>query len=290
MAAGMAVVYLILAGTVLWLWLGQSGVATSLDVTLVCFAPAVLGVVLASTSTADQNQYILRNLACVLFTPVLLLFWGTSLDPAVAMPGREVWPFATAAGLGHAVAFVGLIFWGGSVLTVVPAAPGVSACGVDMLRARLLSLRQLPVPFTLSSDGAGNVIARIQFAAGENRGHSITLKLDAERHHVRVQEKLAADGARPRTEDEASMRGPGDPYFDPGRPDATSISARSVQTSMIDPQRLAATPLRLFQHTVELPADFAAALDADGVVTLLCAVVTQSGWQWRPVFFGTGKS
>jgi hypothetical protein len=71
---------------------------------------------------------------------------------------------------------------------------------------------------------------------------------------------------------------------------ASSISGRSVQTTMINPQRLAATPLRLFQQTVELPADFAATLDAASVVTLLCAVVMQSGWRWQPVFFGTGAS
>jgi hypothetical protein len=33
-------------------------------------------------------------------------------------------------------------------------------------------------------------------------------------------------------------------------------------------------------------ADFVASLDERGVATLLCAVVTRSGWHWQPAFFG----
>jgi hypothetical protein len=287
---GVAVAYLVLAGALLWLWLGTSGVARTLPVTLVCFAPALLGVVLARTSTDDQNQYIARVLACAAFMPVLLLFWGTSLDPDSEMPGRSVWPFAVAAAVGHALAFVGLIFWGGSFATRVAAQPGASTSSADDLRARLLGLAQTAVPFDISSDADGALSASFRFPKGEHRSHQLLLKFDAARHRVHVREKLGASAARPQTADEASMRGAGDAYFDPARPNASHVSGITLQTSMIDPKLLAALPLRLFGPTVELPEQTAAALDADGMVRLLCAVVTRSGWHWQPVFFGSGAS
>ena len=288
--AWLAVAYLMLFGALLWLWLDRSGVQASWLDTTICFAPAVVGVVLGRTSTADQKQYIARILACVSFLPILLLFWGTSLDPALPMPERLVWPFAVGAALGHAVAFVGLIFWGGSYVTAVPAAVGVTPASADDLRARLLSLNQAGAPFDVASQAVGEVLVSLRFARGGSRGHQLMLKFDSKRHLVKVREKLTASMARPGSEDEASMQGPAETYFDPTRPNASHVSGTTLQTSTIDPQRLAALPLRLFGQTVELPDDFAASLDANGMVTLLCAVVTRSGWGWQPVFFGPGDS
>lgn len=286
--AGVAVAYLALAGGVLWLWLGRTGVDTTPLIVAVCFAPAALGAALAFTSTADQTQYIARVLACASFTPMLLLFWGTSLDPDVVMPERVVWPFAVAAAIGHAAAFVGLIFWGGSFATLVPAAPNISPSQPAQLRARLLSLGQTGVPLDVSGDVADVVVAALRLATGEERGHRVILNFNPARRVVRVQEKLTASGARPQDANEASMRGPGDDSFDPTRPTASHISGKTVQTRMIDPQRLAAVPLRMVGETVELPGEFTSSLAADDTVTLLCAVVTRSGWHWQPVFFGGG--
>lgn len=285
--AWLTVAYLMLFGAVLWLWLGRSGVQTSWFDTLLCFAPVLLGVVLARTSTTDQKQYIARVLACAAFMPVLLLFWGTSQDPATPMPDRLVWPFAVGAAIGHAAAFVGLIFWGGSYVTLVPATPGVSAVAADELLARLLSLNQVGAPLDVASQASGMVAVSLRFASGGSRGHQVMLKFNSERRLVTVREKLTASMARPATEDEASMRGPVDTYFDPTRPSASHVSGTTLQTSTIDPQRLDALALRMFGQTVELPDGFAASLDADGMVTLLCAVVTRSGWGWQPVFFGS---
>jgi hypothetical protein len=289
MLAAVAVAYLAAAGAALWLWLGHSAVATPPLVVAVCFAPAVLAAVLAGTSLADPTQYIARILACAAFTPILLLFWGTSLDPAVTLPDRRIWPFAVAAATGHAAAFVGLIFWGGSFATRVAAAPGVAASSQDTLRARLLSLGQAGVPFALSANPGPGLVATLDNADAA-RSHRVLLDFEPAHHIVRVREKLSASAARPRDADEASMRGPGDPHFDPTRPTATRVSGKTVQTSMIDAQRLAAMPVRLVGPSAELPADVAAALDPDGVVTLLCAVVTRSGWHWQPVFFASADS
>lgn len=287
--AGVAVAYLVLAGAVMWLWLNRTGVDTSPLIVIVCFAPAALGVALAFTSTEDQTQYIARVLACVSFTPILLLFWGTSVDPDVAMPERVVWPFAVIAAIVHAAAFVGLIFWGGSFATVVPAAPNISPSQPQELRARLISLGQTGVPLDVSGEVANVVVAAVRLATGEERGHRVILNFNPARRVVRVQEKLTASGASPQDANEANMRGPGDDHFDPTRPTATRISGKTVQTRMIDPQRLAAIPLRMFGESVELPDDFTSSLAPDDTVTLLCAVVTRSGWHWQPVFFGGGN-
>jgi hypothetical protein len=283
----LAVAYLVLFGAMLWLWLDRSGVDPSWIETTICLAPAILGIFLARTSTEDQKQYIARILACVGFLPILLLFWGTSLDPASDMPSRLAWPFAVGAALVHAAAFVGLIFWGGSYITAVPAAAGVAPASAGDLSARLVSLDRVGAPWDVASELNGTVLVSLRFASGGQRGHQVRLKLNPQRHAVQVREKLTASMARPANEQEASMRGPADSYFDPTRPSASHVSGTTLQTSMIDPQRLATLPLRLFGQGVELPDGYAAALDTDGMVTLLCAVVTRSGWRWQPVFFAS---
>ncbi len=290
MLAAVAVAYLAAAGGVLWFWLGHSGVATPPVVVAVCLAPAVLGAVLAWTSLEDPTQYIARIVACAAFTPILLLFWGTSLDPAVAMPERRVWPFAVAAAIGHAAAFVGLIFWGGQFATQVSAAAGTAPCSPDDLRARLLSLGQGVPALEFSRQTEGGLVVALGHDRDPARSHQVLLDFNAARHAVRVREKLSASAARPRTGEEGSMRGPGDDWFDPTRPSATRISGKTVQTRMIKPQQLAAVPLRFAGPIVECAAGHGDGLDNEGLVTLLCAVVTRSGWHWQPAFFGSGDS
>ncbi len=84
------------------------------------------------------------------------------------------------------------------------------------------------------------------------------------------------------------MRGPSDPAFDPARPQANRVYGRTAQTTMIDPVRLAAVPLTFTQRSVATvsPA-FLSTLDEEGMMTLLCALVTQSGWKWEPALFAT---
>ena len=64
-----------------------------------------------------------------------------------------------------------------------------------------------------------------------------------------------------------------------------------LQTSMIDPARLHATRLSLRGgHAEPAPGAMSRAVaDADDVVTLLCALVTRSGYVWQPLLVGRGR-
>ena len=110
-------------------------------------------------------------------------------------------------------------------------------------------------------------------------------------HTVRVRELLGASGAAPRDADEASMRSIGDAAFDPARPDAQRISSRTAQASMIDPARLQATRLVLRDGQAGPVPEARArtAADPDALVTLLCALVTRSGYAWQPSL-GIGRA
>lgn len=280
-----SVAYLMLVGLVMWLWLRRSGVETTPIVVILCALPAVLSTGLALTSTEDQRQYLARVLACAGFVPVLLLFWGTSLSPAVADPNRAVWPFGVCAAIGHALVFVGGIFVGGSFVTTVPASPGVAVASSTELVARIRSLEGAALG--VSSPEPRRLVVLLLKEATENRSHEVKLQLDEVRHVVQVREKVSASGARPRTASEASMRGPGDSSYNPTRPNATRVSETTFQTTMIVPSRLAQVPLRVHLDRVEVPEEFLRGLDGDGMMTLLCAVATQSGWRWQPVFLNS---
>lgn len=285
----LATLYLALVGAVTWMWLRWFGVEPTPVVTAVCASPAVLGAVLTMTSMSDERQYTLRVLTGMMFTPALLLFWATSLDPDPGALARPVWPFATGLAIAHALCIVGTIFVGGSTLTAVPAATGVAVIGAPELRDRLLSLNAASAPFEVANgSGTADVVVAYRFGADARRSHHVLLKLDTAKREVRVRERTGAAGARPITADEASMRSPGDPFFDPTRPNATHVWGKTAQTTQIERARLSAVPVRFQGREAKLPADFAAALDGDGMVTLLCAVVTRSGWRWQPVFFGSG--
>jgi hypothetical protein len=215
----------------------------------------------------------------------------------VAAPVEPVarWPFFTAMSLAHGFALVVLIARGGSTTTRVPALRGVAPATPEQLRARLLSLARPTGPFDicLVTEG-GSQAVRVDASPSrlpscdpaDPTTHLITLHLDAASACVRVHEKLAARAAAPRNAEQASMRGPGDEWFDPARPDARRRWASTVQATMIVPTRLAAVPLQLYAQHAELPAAHAASLDGEGVVTALCALVTRSGWHWQPRLFG----
>ena len=85
---------------------------------------------------------------------------------------------------------------------------------------------------------------------------------------------------------DASLRSIGDTWFDPSRPQAQRVSGITLQASMIEPSRLAATRLAMDGGQVRLLAPAAADLDADGVVAVLAALVTRSGYGWQPELGG----
>jgi hypothetical protein len=275
-----AVAYLILFSGVVGLWLeGYAGSVATAD-GLVLALPALLGLVLAMTSTGDPRQYVARVLAAMMFAPILLLFWATSFAPALHSSAQPVWPFALAAAVGHAGAFVATILLGGVLLTRVPALRGSSVLAAADLRARLLALDGLTPATTAVGDDADGVLVAWHAASGEERRHEIRLSIDAARRRVRVRERLVAAGAAPATAADASLRAPGEDRFDPARPRAQAVSGVTWQTTLIDPARLGEL-LPVVDARVLPPA---AAGDGEALVTLLCALVTRSGWDWRPEF------
>ena len=286
----LAALYLAAVGAVTWVWLRWYGVEPTPPITAVCALPAVLGAVLACTSTADERQYVARVLACMLFLPALLAFWAGSLDPDPGAVARPVWPFATGLMAIHALCFVGVIFWGGSTLTAVAPVAGVPIVSATDLRARLFSLNTASVPFEVAN-GSGNpdIVVSYRYDAAARRSHHVLLNLDAGRREVRVRERVGAAGARPISADEASMRGPGDLSYDPTRPKATHIWGKTAQTTQIETGRLAAVHLQFNGHAARLSPESAAGLDGEGMVTVLCALVTRSGWRWQPEFFASGR-
>jgi len=203
------------------------------------------------------------------------------LAPSAPLPQ---WPFYTGAVVTHVLFFVGLIFWGGSALTQVPALAGSVAVSADTLIERLASLARLSHRLIVSTPDAQSVLFEVP--AGQRRSHKIALRLDAARHAVQVEEKLAASGAAPDDEAEASMGDFAESAFDATRPDAQRIWSSTWQATMIEPARLAGVPLQLQAASALLPASYLDSLDGEGVLTVLCAVVTRSGWRWEPRLLG----
>ena len=74
----------------------------------------------------------------------------------------------------------------------------------------------------------------------------------------------------------------GESAFDATRPDAQRVWSSTWQATMIEPARLAGVPLQLHAAGVLVPASYLDSLDGEGVLTVLCAVVTRSGWRWQP--------
>jgi hypothetical protein len=197
--------------------------------------------------------------------------------PEARMPQ---WPFYTGAVVVHMLFFVGLIFWGGSALTQVPALAGSTVVAVDALSDRLCSLARASERLIVSKPDPHSVLFEVPFA--KRRNHKIMLRLDAARRAVRVEEKLAAGGAAPIDDDEAGMGDFGDSAFDATCPDARRAWSLTWQATMIEPSRLAGVPLQLQATSALLPVSYLDSLDGEGVLTVLCAVVTRSGWHWRP--------
>lgn len=268
-------------GGAVWWWLRSGAPDLPLAVPVVCALPAFCAVLLSFTSNSDPTQYALRIMACGLFGPILLLFWSTNIARQ-----QPVWPFATAATVLHAAAFVGFVMWAGGALTRVTADPSSAKASGATLAGRLLSVGSVGAPFDVESRSAGEIVVWYRYPEGEERSHAVILNLDQAKSQVRVRERVSANGARPKTAEEASLRGPAAPYQDPARPRANRVYGTVAQTSPIDPARLRAMPVTFTGNRASLPAGFAPGLDEDGMVTLLCAVTTRSGWDWQPGFFG----
>jgi hypothetical protein len=229
---------------------------------------------------ADANQALARLTAQQVPVP------QDELAPAPTEPAASG-AFFTAMATAHAFAFIVLIAWAGSHTTQVPALRRAAMATPDELRARLLSLARPTGPFVITELAVlGSRALRVDVSPSPRRTHHITLHIDAGRGSVRVHEKLGINGDAPQDADEASMQGVGDEWSDPARPEAQKQWSSTVQATMIVPSRLATVPLQLQSRRADLPPDYAAKLDGEGVLTALCALVTRSGWHWRPRLLG----
>ena len=285
-----AVVQLTLMGGLAWYWLASARAEHGLLEALICAAPAVLALRLGFTSQADRQQYVARLLACAAMLPILLMMWAGAQDTPAATPDaalwvRHPWIFFTGFAVLHAAIFVAAIAWLARAVTRVEAARRAAPVPAAVLVQRLHALAAAGVPFTLAA-GANPAEWTVALRLAEAEGtHRVLLKIDEPGRTVRVRERLGASGAAPCNCEEASMRTLGEPICDPTRPQAQKISSRVAQATMIDPARLQATRLYLHDdHAEPAPqAVSATASDPDAVVTLLCALVTRSGYAWQPL-------
>ncbi|HKW85316.1 MAG TPA: hypothetical protein VJN68_16330 [Burkholderiaceae bacterium] len=205
---------------------------------------------------------------------------AASATAAARTAALPQWPFYAGAATLHLLFFAGLIVWGGSALTQVPALAGTVAVSAEALSDRLCSLARASDRLVVSTPVPGSLLFDVR--VGQRRSHRITLRLDAGRLTVRVGEKIAAGGAAPIDDGEASMGDFGESSFDATRPDAQRVWSSTWQATMIEPARLASVPMQLQATSALLPAAYLDSLDGEGVLTVLCAIVIRSGWHWQP--------
>lgn len=247
---------------------------------LICAAPALLAVALCFTDRSDRRQYSARLAVCVLMPPILQLMWGSS-EP-VLMSDLTGWLVWGGAALVHAIGFCTTVWWLAQKTTGIAAVAGVPPVGAAALGRRLQSLEAagLPVNVGPGRQPAQWVVA-LRYPSGVDRSHRIGLALDEATATVTVHEQLGARGTAPQDGEEASLRTLADPAFDPSRPDAQEVWNHAIQATMIEPERLAALAPGLEGDRVVVLPGQAAALDGEGVVTLLAALVTASGYAWQ---------
>lgn len=281
-----AVAYTGVLGAACAAWHRAAGTAPEWWALAVSFAPALLALACALTAQHDRRQYVARLMAATLMGPILVLFW--SLD-GPTRPGLGM-ALAIAFVLSHGAAFVLAVWWLAAFTTQIApegAAEGAAApASPATLLRRIASLRALGLPLdvreTAPAPAQGLQISWHPTGRPE-RVHVVQLRLDAAGRAVAVHERLQADGAAPADADEASMRSPGEPAFDPARPAAQRVWLRTVQTTMLDDQRLREVPLALDgDRAVWTRAGAPALPDTDALMACLAAIVTRSGWGWRP--------
>ena len=247
----------------------------------ICLAPALLALVLARTSRADRQQYVARLMACAAMLPLLLLMWAGSQP--VTVSDAVVWSAAVGLFVVHMGVFVLAVFWLARLATRIETQPGAALVGSALLGLRFMSLvdQRLPVDVT-AGPRADEWLVSIRFSPGVPRSHRIRLRVDETRRMVRVRERLGARGAAPADSDEASLRSIGDTWFDPARPQAQRVSGITLQATMIEPARMAATRVAMEGGQAAVLSPAAGDLDPDGVIAVLAAVVTRSGYVWQP--------
>ncbi|MFT3953286.1 MAG: hypothetical protein QM722_02420 [Piscinibacter sp.] len=279
-AAAACTAYLLVVGLAFAAWHLVVGTTPFAFVMVVCAAPVVLCAVFGLRSQHDRRQYIARPMATVLMAPILLLFW--SID-GPTQPGLGL-ALAIAFVLLHAAVFVLAVKWMGAFTTRIEPAAGTPVASTAALVQRLAALASLGLPLDLHADPAQQQLHLAWTPAGPSQQrHHVTLHLQPQAAQVEVLEQLRGDGTAPADADQASMRSPGDPYFDPTCPEAQKVWSRTAQSTMLDEQRLAAAPVALVgDRLVWRGAAERTLPDTDALMACLAVIVVQSGWCWAP--------
>ncbi len=266
-------VYLALFGAAVWALLPraeQSSLAMA-----ICALPLAAGLWMALRPADERKQRVAENLASLTMPPVLLLFWA-----------ELAWPLSLGLTVVHVLAFLAVLMLAGTRLTRVAAAAGRAPVGADVLVQRLGAITTWP-GVRITQDSAEHLIVHCTVATEQGaRSHRLLLTIDERGAQVRVREHITAQATAPVTEEEANMRPTGALRYAPTTPDASLVWSRAVQTRLIDEAKLARLAIQFEGPLARIPAaDGALALD-DRVVPMLCALVTRSGYAWRPAFFG----
>ena len=261
-------------GAAVWLVAGDASSTTS---AIVCALPALAALALAFTSPGDRRQYVARLLAAAGLLPLLSLMWADGPQT----PGLRLLALAVL----QLTLFVAAVAALATAATRVGAVDGAAVASAEGLGRRLRSLTALGLPLRVVA-GEQPGTWRVDLHDTPERAHCVLLSIDAAKRRVVVRERLGVMGAVPRDADEAAMRGIGDVAFDAARPRASQLHSRTAQATMIVPERLEAVTLQCAGDQV-LHAN-AGGRDAESTVTLLAALVTRSGYEWRPVLFARG--
>ncbi|WP_341888818.1 hypothetical protein [Variovorax sp. YR752] len=279
--AGVAcTVYTLLVAAAFSAWhlaIGSTPMALAL---VICFLPAALCFACACSSQHDRRQYVARLMAAALMAPILLLFW--SIDgPTHAGLGMAL---AIGFVLLHVAAFLLGLRWLAAFSTRIDPAAGTPVASTAMLVQRLIALPSLGLPLDVHADPTHHTLQFGWNPTGQaRRRHRVTLHLQTDAAQVQVLEQLQADGAAPADTREASMRSPGDAFFDPTRPDAQKVWLRTVQSTILDVEHLAGAPVALVGDALAWRGPAARVLpDTDTLMACLANIVVQSGWSWAP--------
>lgn len=247
----------------------------------ICVAPALLGLVLGMRGAAELRTYLPKLLAVVAMGPILLLFWLLEQGPTRALPLPH-WVFGVGAALAHGLGFVAFVVWAARATGAVERDPRAQRVSVERLTHRILSLTGLAEGWSCRRGPRADELVCEATLTPERRVRFELRICEAERL-VWVREVSSASGP-PEDEDEARMAPLGE-HGDPSHPRADRVFARELSASTIDRARLARTPVEIEGERTRLRGGPEALPREDRLLYVLCAVVTRSGFDWRPTLF-----
>lgn len=287
--AAVTILYLTLCGALVWWWLEASDPARATGslalhgTAVVCLLPALLGALVLGLHSGTAEQYLAKATARFLLPPVLLLFWAAEKASGEA----PVWPYLVAFAGGHVGAFVLFALWAAVATTRVGPARGTAPESARALAARLRSLPATGPRCTVADgDAPDELVVDFAFPDDARRSHRFVLTLDEARRTVHAIEQEGSGGGAARDDAEADMRPPGTVGIDPTRPRARKVHGTARLATFLEPERLAAVPIRVAGSRAELPAPWAHEVEAKDLAYGLGALVTRSGWTFPPVLFG----